>query len=293
MNRWHIVTNGHLSRNKFWGEAENVMYHPVLATSIVIESEYGNILVDPSMDGKAMTEAVFNHCGLRAEEIDIIYSTHCHLDHWMGLSEFPNAKCYMAKGDLEDLRGWQPYFDEPTRQIIDRLNPAEGELVPGMKLIPLPGHTLGIQGLLFDGPEGKILVTGDAVMGVEFFQAKEGYFYSACPEQAAKSVEQAAEVADYIIPGHGNYFSVKAYPFAEAQENLLAAPKEIGGVGSDVKLGQFMDDAEKRHALMGLLPNGMGEGYLRTNQDISLVAFVTSMGLDAEQIRTLFEVLKP
>lgn len=39
MYTWHILTIGHLSRNKFWGERNDTAYRAPLATSALLLGE--------------------------------------------------------------------------------------------------------------------------------------------------------------------------------------------------------------------------------------------------------------
>jgi glyoxylase-like metal-dependent hydrolase (beta-lactamase superfamily II) len=148
-------------------------------------------------------EAALDGCtGLKASQVDIVYITHAHGDHFTGLNVFPNAKWFCASDELTGIRS------QLTRAVTDaaRMQPAGDELAPGVRLIRLPGHTLGLAGLIFDSCDGVVAVTGDAVMTRDFFNDRRGYFNSVDFELSAKSIELLAASADIIVPGHGNYF---------------------------------------------------------------------------------------
>lgn len=272
-NRWHIVTIGHLTRNIYWGEDNGKIYHPCVATCTAVQSEYGNILIDPSLPGETLVKELYDQTGIKAENIAYVYSTHCHLDHWTGTEAFPNAKICMPKEDLAYLKEDRNLYSGERGDEIDRMIGVSDELVPGFKLIPLPGHSLGLHGLLFEGAEGKILATGDACMGYEYFNAKRGYFWSADYELSCKSIEKAASIADVIIPGHGNYFSTKAYHFPSDTENETM-PDVISGVISEyTKLKDCIYDEEKEQILLSYLPF-MDTAALRVARDIPLKALL-------------------
>lgn len=295
MNRWHIVTSGQLSRNKFWGEDEYGSHHPVLATSTVIQSDVGNILVDPSMEAEVMQKAVYDACGLKPEEINMIYSTHFHNDHWMGVEGFPNAEFYMAKDDLESLRTLRDCVSEETAKVLDRARPADGELAEGFRLIPLPGHTKGLQGLLFQGPEGNILICGDAVMGYEYFQARQGYFYSYSPEQCAESIKRAGEIADIIIPGHGNYFTVKAYPFKERTEEApdltYSRIPQNGRYSVETTIGEILDRPDGRELFNRYFAEELPLMTLKMSAYLPIRVLAKSLGLSAEKLEKFVMIL--
>lgn len=96
-------------------------------------------------------------------------------------------------------------FTDPDA-LAARIEPAHEEVIPGARLIALPGHTLGLAGLLFDTPEGTVAIAGDSVMTRDFFLHRQGYFNSAGQEASARSIDCLAACARWIVPGHGNYF---------------------------------------------------------------------------------------
>lgn len=300
MNTWHIATVGQLSRNKFWGEDETQAHHPVLATSTVIQSEHGNILVDPSLQGDDMAQAVFNCSGVKAEDIAIIYSTHLHYDHWLGLDAFPNAQAYTSAGELQRLEWIVASFAKHKvsgmtafEEAIHRIKPVENELVPGVPLISLSGHTMGLHGLLFDAPEGKVLASGDAVMNCEFFRARQGYYSAASPEKANASIRHAGEVADYIIPGHGNYFAVKAYPYvpSERKYEWEEESADTGRINMKTPVQDVLEDPSLTAIFQRFLPPEYGLPLLILFSDISIGAMLFPTRITPEKRAELFREL--
>lgn len=215
MFQWHVLTVGHLSRNKFWGEEESKSYRTPLCTCTLLQGNGLNIVIDPSLPGEQMAEALFNNSGLKPEDIQYTYSTHYHYDHQVELKTFSNAVCCLPRLDLEELRS---SFDQVsriwtvlTREQVDRLVPAEDNLVPGLTMVPLPGHTEGLNGYLFDAPEGRVICTGDSVMTQEFYRAEESYFFGWDTRLAISSIKSLRSKVDMIVPGHGQAFVEKAY----------------------------------------------------------------------------------
>lgn len=216
MYNWRLITTGHLSRNKFWGESEDEIYREPLATCTLIQNEKHNIIVDPSKIAEEMKNDLFNRSGLKPEQITIVYTTHMHADHFVSPELFPNAIWYMASKDLANLKGnWEAFSSTVKgsirKDIIDRYKPAPDELLPGIHTIPLPGHTEGICGLSFKAPEGRVLISGDAIMTHEFFNNLCTFNFYWDIDMANKSILKAAELADIIVPGHGHSFLVKSY----------------------------------------------------------------------------------
>jgi glyoxylase-like metal-dependent hydrolase (beta-lactamase superfamily II) len=208
MNTFDLLTAGYLSRNRFWGEDESKPYRGVLCTSTLIRTSKHTIVVDPSQDPEIMTQSLFNKSGLKPSDIDIVYITHQHADHYVGLETFGRAESFMAAKDLQYLRE-NGTAEEKGR--IQNIKPAADNLCEGISIIPLPGHTLGLAGLLFEAPEGKVLLSGDCIMTKDFFKARCPYFFCKDSDLNIQSINAAASLADIIVPGHGSYFLVKAY----------------------------------------------------------------------------------
>ena len=61
MYTFHILTIGHLSRNRYWGESDSIAYRRALATCTLISGSGQQILVDPSLPEGDMHYAGFHH----------------------------------------------------------------------------------------------------------------------------------------------------------------------------------------------------------------------------------------
>ena len=115
--------------------------------------------------------------GVKPEEIDIVVLTHLHWDHVGDVTKFPNAEFIASQEELrfaldplpclyvayEALQmGMQPEF----LKVIERIKTVEmkeKEIVEGVRVIPLPGHTPGSIGVVVDTEKGPYVITGDAV----------------------------------------------------------------------------------------------------------------------------------
>ena len=69
--------------------------------------------------------------------------------------------------------------------------------------------------LLFECAGQKVVIAGDAVMTRDFFAHRQGYFNSVDFALAAQTIERIATIADVVVPGHDNYFSVELTPFVD------------------------------------------------------------------------------
>ncbi|MEO5746263.1 MAG: MBL fold metallo-hydrolase [Terracoccus sp.] len=76
--------------------------------------------------------------------IDIVVNTHLHADHCGGNHLFAGKPIYVQRRELDDARSEDDYT---IREWVDapglRYVPVDGELdlLPGIRLLPAPGHT--------------------------------------------------------------------------------------------------------------------------------------------------------
>ncbi len=277
---WDIVTAGHLSANKFWGEEGMMPPRETLATCTLIRTDEGNILVDPALKAEELTKALLDRTGLHPEQIDLIYVTHRHEDHWMGTEAFPQARLLMAEDDCVFLQKTAHVFSEEQQTQIRRFEPmGEGEIAQGICTVALGGHTKGLRGLLMDAPEGKVLITGDAVMTREFYQAQEAFYYSVDPYQAACSVHDTVGMADVIVPGHGTPFLPKAWPAREMTPEPPVYETFDGPFGCATPLSVFdqYPAALEVYRKWFPYPQVSGDRFLTLNADLPLSVFLAPL----------------
>src|ERR1700730_11834563 len=128
--------------------------------------------------------------GIQPDEISVILLTHLHIDHVGGSldrankkSQFPRARIFISLEEIEFWRVPNPDISElrdVPPELIDltihcaqdaleilakQIEPfvPETELLPGVHSIPLPGHTPGQSGYLFQSEESRFMVIGDAM----------------------------------------------------------------------------------------------------------------------------------
>lgn len=204
MIRWDIITVGHLSRNRYWGESEERPLRETCCTCTLIRTDEYTILVDPSLPPEQMEAAVDRRTGQRIGAVDAVYVTHRHGDHWVGIEAFPGAKWLMAPAELA---GWRAEATGEQGRIAGRVTAVDAEdIAPGVQLLPTPGHTDGLTSLAFVSDGRRVVVTGDGVMTADFFRNRDVYFNSVDAKEAARSIDRIAAQADIVVPGHDNYF---------------------------------------------------------------------------------------
>jgi glyoxylase-like metal-dependent hydrolase (beta-lactamase superfamily II) len=207
-NRFTVVNIGTLSMNKFWGESERK--RSPSATCTLLDLDGLRVLVDPSPYPEQLEQRLFATTGLHVVHVDLVFVTHYHADHRFGLELFSHKPWLMAAAGLDEWRQTSPQHDP----LMGDFAPAETHLPAGVRLLPTPGHTRSHHSLVMETAWGTVVVAGDAVMTADFFTAEEGFHNSVDHVQARETIRHIKQVANVVVPGHGNYFLNK--PLASA-----------------------------------------------------------------------------
>ena len=99
--------------------------------------------------------------------IDIVVNTHLHFDHCGGNHLFAGRPIYVQRRELDDARSKDDYT---IREWVDapgvRYVPVDGELelLPGLRLVPAPGHTRGLQVVVVETGGRPVVVGGDVAV---------------------------------------------------------------------------------------------------------------------------------
>ena len=216
--RLDVISIGTLSRNRLWGETQNV--RTPHATTTLIRTPRHNILIDPGLPPQAIGARLFERTGLRPEQIDIVFLTNFRPSHRAGLSLFDQAKVLMHEVEQHTMANrLRALIEEAPHDDLDRavlvnelklvesIHPAEDKLVEQVDLFPLFGYTAGTTGLLVAAPTTTTLIAGDAVPTLDHFLAGQIMPDAYDSESAGESMREVYEIADLIVPGHDNLFA--------------------------------------------------------------------------------------
>ena len=109
-----------------------------------------------------LSEQAFDLAG-----IDIVVNTHLHFDHCGGNHLFAGKPIYVQRRELDDARTKDDYtirewVDAPGVQYV----PVDGEteLLPGLRLVPAPGHADGLQVVVVETDGRPVVVGGDVAV---------------------------------------------------------------------------------------------------------------------------------
>lgn len=194
------------------------------STVTYIESD-AKILVDTGFDCESDRSAdnvkrnkknlvhALKDVGLKPSDIDIVFITHWHYDHFGNLGAFKKSRILASR----PLEGFKVEMVKDGEAIAD-----------GVHVVYTPGHTEEHASLLLQTEKlrysmrnerggGSIMgignvevaVAGDAIIAPSYYMMdrlwdRNPNFYSA--EKAIESVRKLEDKADYIVPGHGGIF---------------------------------------------------------------------------------------
>ena len=140
MVSWKMLNIGQVSRNRYWGEAEEKPLRPGICSSTVLWDSGHVILVDPPREGEEMIRLLDSHTGLKAEQVDTVFVTHGHTDHFEGLGMFPHARWCCGIKEQDRLRA---LINDVGLDGM-RLQGVEKRISPQIEVVGLPGHTVGL-----------------------------------------------------------------------------------------------------------------------------------------------------
>ena len=110
-------------------------------------------------------EEVLAWIGLALSDIDLIANCHLHADHAGGNSNFPKVPVYVQDAELTIATTTEHTYPEYTFDFPEvnlEVIKGEAEMVPGVRIIPTPGHTPGHQAVVVDTKAGRVLLAGQA-----------------------------------------------------------------------------------------------------------------------------------
>lgn len=158
--------------------------------------------------------------GLRPDDVRHVILSHLHFDHVLNLPLFREASIYLAEAEVGHAERvssgavtdhalvdfWEVLLEGRKLNLV----PDSAEIGEGWRLSLSPGHTPGCLALLYDGPDGKTAVCGDAVKNAWEAVTGQAAMTLAGQDLSRASIQALTEAGRVVIPGHDRPFLMQA-----------------------------------------------------------------------------------
>ncbi len=110
-----------------------------------------------------LTEALAT-AGLAPDDVALVANCHLHFDHIGGNPQLGGRPLFCQRTELETARAGDYTiaalvdFDGARYELLD----GEAEIVPGVHVVPTPGHVAGHQSLVVECDDGSVVLAGQA-----------------------------------------------------------------------------------------------------------------------------------
>ena len=178
-------------------------------TVTLVKTDGLNILIDPGWQDPGKPDRLLHdlhYFNLTPHDIDEVFITHWHHDHWNGIPLFPKARVTYAgisegvvKKHLKDLA--------EGRELVKL---SEGEdWHSGMTVISTTGHTSHDHSVIMRFKNKTYIASGDAIVSKMYYETKTFFPNNRVAEHKSDliaSYDKIVSQADFIIPGHDGPF---------------------------------------------------------------------------------------
>ena len=165
-------------------------------------------------------DAALTELGIKADQVELVINTHLHWDHCYHNDLFPKAAVFVQRRELQyavaplpahalayesQTIGMRP----PWIKGMERMVILEGdeEIAPGVRVITLPGHSPGFQGVLVQTARGPWLIAGDTIPRRENWEGERRNKHIPSGihvdlEEYYRTFRKMEALSAQVLPGH-------------------------------------------------------------------------------------------
>lgn len=174
------------------------------------------MVVDPGiLESQQILIDALGKENLTVEDVNVVFITHSHIDHYRNIGMFSNAKTleYYGLWDNGKVENWSENF------------------TPNIKILHTPGHDYSGLTLLADtGSEGEhpgiVAICGDVFWKENYPQKTEDDVYASNSDKLKESRDMVLQMADWVIPGHGEIYKNNRHGDGTKKEAVPAKEKK-------------------------------------------------------------------
>lgn len=200
--------------------------HPVLVDTGFLDDDARERGIRDYVSPAAMVE----RAGVKPDEVPMALITHLHYDHWAGHSLFPNAQYWIQQDEVAFWTGPFSHY-AAFRQSANvgamarlvtlnygnrlRIVHGEHEVLPGIRLHRVGGHTAGLQIVTVKTARGTVVLTSDASHFYHNVETRQPVqIITSLPEMLAgfETIYALAGAEQLIVAGHDPQVSHRFKP---------------------------------------------------------------------------------
>ena len=158
--------------------------------------------------------------GLEPDAVGHVILTHLHFDHAGNLDDFPEVVAVVQEAEMSYVTGPDMRHDllrhfyegDDIARLVSRLFAGQVdvisgdvELLPGLQLVLVGGHTRGTQVVRVHTERGWVVLAGDAIHYFENLSGRDPFpavLDVALVLDGYDKIESLADSQEHIIPGH-------------------------------------------------------------------------------------------
>lgn len=141
----------------------------------LVDHPHGLVLLDTGMGDGPDVDAHYRparrplavalaDAGVRAEDVTLVVNCHLHFDHCGGNPQLAGRPIFTQRVEFDAAR--EPDYTLPELVdapglVYEQLD-GETEILPGVLVVPTPGHTPGHQSLVVQANDGTVVVAGQS-----------------------------------------------------------------------------------------------------------------------------------
>jgi N-acyl homoserine lactone hydrolase len=138
----------------------------------LVDHPDGLLLVDTGMGSHPEVDAHYRPARIplaravgNLDDIRYVVNCHLHFDHCGGNPQLAGRPVFAQRVELESARRETDYtlpelIDSPGTTYVEL--DGETEILPGVLIVPTPGHTAGHQSIVVREPDGTVVVAGQS-----------------------------------------------------------------------------------------------------------------------------------